>query len=80
MRKNSINGINILTIRVKSKNIVKYIIFKNTILKEIIKNYDENSIIIIKLYLSRKRKSYNTILKLLLKNLKKFNNIMIIKI
>ena len=80
VRKNLINNVNVFTIHVKSKNIIKYIIFENIVIKEIIQNYDENSVIIIKLYLSRKRKSYNTILHLLLKKLKKFNNIMIVKI
>ncbi len=80
MRKNLINNVNIFTIHVKSKNIIKYIIFENIVIKEIIQNYNEDSIIIIKLYLSRKRKSYNTILRLLLKKLKKINNIMIVKI
>lgn len=67
-----------IIIHVKSNNIIHFILFINTILKEIIKNHNENKIIIIKLYNSIKY--YDEIIRLLLKNLTKFNNIIITKI
>ena len=67
-----------IIIHVKSNNIIHFILFRNTILKEIIKNHNENIIIIIKLY--NNIKYYDEIIGLLLKNLVKFNNIIISKL
>lgn len=67
-----------IIIHVKSNNIIHFILFRNTILKEIIKNYNENKIIIIKLY--NNIKYYDKIIGLLLNKLTKFNNIIIFKL
>lgn len=69
-----------IIIHVNSKNITKFIIFKNIIIKELIKNYKNDTHIIIKLYFSKRRRNYDKITDLLLKNLKYFNNIIISKI
>jgi hypothetical protein len=67
-----------IIIHVKSNNIIHFILFRNTILKEIIKNHNENKIIMIKLY--NNIKFYDKIIGLLLNNLTKFNNIIISKL
>lgn len=81
LTKKFINNIFIVNIYIKSGNITKYMVFKQTLLMEMIANTpSRNTIISIKIYISKKRSAYNNIISSIVEMLSDFKMIFIIKL
>jgi hypothetical protein len=81
LTKKLINNIFIVNIYVRSGNIAKYIIFRNTLLMEMIANTSAGgAIITIKIYISKKRSSYRQIINSLMEMLVDFKRIIVVKL
>ena len=81
LTKKLINNIHIVNIYVRSGNIAKYVIFRNTLLMEMIANTRiEKTIITIKIYISKKRSAYQRIINSLMEMLADFRTIIILNL
>ena len=81
LTKKLINNIFIVNIYVKSGNIAKYIIFRNTLLVEMIANNQKrNTIVTVKIYISKRQSAYQQIINSLMEMLVDFKRIIIMKL